>query len=212
MPSKAAPLPPIERRATPKLELRTEAGATVLRGYAAVFNAPSFDLGGFVEIIRPGAFARTLSDGGDILALAHHDTTRVLARRSAKSLTLSEDDHGLVVEIRLSDTTHAKDIAEDIRTGNIDAMSFGFRTRKDSWTRGATDGEPQIRELLDVDLHEVSPVAFPAYPDTSIALRSLEDAQQAALAAAQPPPIAPEILAAHQTLHRARLRLLAIEA
>lgn len=188
-----------ERRACKDLEMRSEGDSIILRGYAAVFDAPSQDLGGFIEIVRRGAFSRSLSDGAEILALAHHDTSRVLARRSARTLTLSEDDRGLVVEIRLANTTHARDIAEDIRAGNIDAMSFGFRTRKDSWTR-PDNGQNVTRELLDVDLHEVSPVAFPAYPDTSIALRSMPSAA----------PVAVDDAELRDRLSRARLRLLAL--
>jgi len=163
----------VERRALTGLEFRAaeDGKPATLRGYAAVFNKPSLDLGGFIEVVRKGAFSRALSDGSEILALAHHDTRLVLARRSAGTLTLTEDDVGLLVEIKLAETSHARDVAEDVRARNIEGMSFGFVTRRDAWTAGE-NGQPDVRELLDVELIEVSPVAIPAYPDTSIATRS----------------------------------------
>lgn len=149
----------------------------VLRGYAAVFNRESLDLGGFVEVIRKGAFASSLAGSGDILALAQHDTSRPLARRSAGTLKVEEDDTGLLVEIKLSDTTHAQDIRKDVESENIKGMSFGFSTRKAAWTVNRGTGIPDLRELLDVELFEVSPVTMPAYPDTTVALRSKPQAE-----------------------------------
>ncbi len=158
-------------------ELRAVDGKTgVLRGYAAVFDKPSLDLGGFIEVVRKGAFARSLASLGDILAFGYHDPSRPLARRSASTLSLSEDDAGLLVEIRLANTQLARDLVADIEHGNVKGMSFGFSTRKDLWTAGG-GGKPDLRELIDVDLFEVSAVSMPAYPDTSLALRSKPQAE-----------------------------------
>jgi HK97 family phage prohead protease len=170
--------PQLERRALSGIEIRAEDGKpAVLRGYAAVFDKRSLDLGGFTEVVRKGAFARSLAENSEILALAHHDSSKPLARRSAGTLTLTEDDTGLLVEIQLADTTAARDVAADIRARNIEGMSFGFSTRKDSWTRGAP-GELDLRELHDVQLFEVSAVTMPAYPDTSLAMRSRPQDEQ----------------------------------
>jgi HK97 family phage prohead protease len=162
-----------EIRALPGgFEIRTsDEGREVLAGYAAVFNSRSEDLG-FREIIRPGAFARSLASGADVYALADHDASRRLARTANGSLRLAEDERGLRVEIDLPDTTLGRDILADIRSGLLDSMSFGFSTREDKWTR---EGGENVRELIDVDLFEVSVVTFPAYRDTSIdvARRSL---------------------------------------
>jgi len=163
----------LERRAIEGIELRAEDGKPgVLSGYAVMFDKRSLDLGGFVEVVKPGAFTRSLKSGGDILALAHHDASKPLARRSAGTLSLTEDATGLLVSITLADTTAARDVAADVRAGNIKGMSFGFSTKQDKWTRGVGN-EPTLRELLDVDLHEVSAVTWPAYPDTSVAMRTL---------------------------------------
>lgn len=165
------------------LELRAKEGEkTTLRGYAAVFDKPSLDLGGFIEVVRKGAFARSLKETDDILAFAYHDPSKPLGRRSAGTLTLTEDDTGLLVEIQLADTTLARDVAADVAARNIEGMSFGFSTRKDSWT--ARMGQPDLRELLDVQLFEVSAVTMPAYPDTALALRSKPNAAPAVSAEA----------------------------
>jgi phage head maturation protease len=54
-------------------------------------------------------------------------------------------------------------------------MSFAFITKKDSWDK---EGDKNIRTLLDVDLHDVSAVTYPAYLNTEIGLRSLQYYQE----------------------------------
>lgn len=153
-----------------------------LVGYAAKFNSLSEDLGGFVEKIAPGAFARSLRDNKDIRAFADHDQGKLLARSKNETLKLAEDDTGLRVEIKLPKTTLGNDIRELVREGTLSQMSFGFRVRKDSW-------QGNVRTLLDVDLFEVSVVSIPAYKNTEIALRSK---------AAQDEAVAKEIAAEHE--------------
>lgn len=192
----------LEIRAHAKLELRDEGGVKKLVGYASVFNSRSVDLGGFVEIIRPGAFKRSLAEGADVRALVEHDPGRIIARNKAGNLKLAEDDRGLRVEIIPTDTSAGRDALENVRSGVLDAMSFGFFVQVEKWDFKA---EPALRELYDVDVDDVSIVAYPAYPKTEIALRSLELAKAAAgkeLA---------EAVAAQEARSR-RLRLLEIKA
>ena len=144
----------------------------VLRGYAAVFDSDSVFMG-FTERISQGAFTRTLAESNDVKALVEHETSNIIARTGNDSLTLREDDHGLYVEIRPNQSSTAQDLVENIRTGLLDSMSFGFHVVKDSWER--SEGQ-NIRTLLDVDLIEVSVVATPAYQASEIALRDLESA------------------------------------
>lgn len=156
----------IEKRAfdISSLEIRSEGAKLGLVGYAAPFDKLSVDLGGFREVIRRGAFSKTIQ-ADDIRSLWNHNSDHVLARNINKTLRLSEDDNGLKIEIDLPDTQFARDAAESIRRGDVSQMSFAFSTISDRW--GKQDGEEQ-RELLEVKLFEVSPVTFPAYPDTSI--------------------------------------------
>ena len=164
----------IERRAfgVVEIEVRAEGASPMIRGHAAVFEKLSEDLGGFREKIAPGAFANSLA--GDVRALFNHDANLVLGRTTAGTLRLSEDKKGLAVEIDPPDTETARHIMESMRRGDVTQMSFGFRTIKDQWERGAA-GKPDTRTLLDVELFDVSPVTFPAYPQTDVAVRSLSE-------------------------------------
>jgi HK97 family phage prohead protease len=155
----------------PDIELRSadgDDGPHVLVGYAALFDELSEDLGGFRERIAKGAFSKAI--GGDIRALFNHDPNLILGRTKAKTLFVDEDNRGLRAEMTLPNTSTARDLLESIRLGNVDQMSFGFRTRNDKWDE--IDGK-MVRTLLEVDLYDVSPVTFPAYPQTEIAKRSL---------------------------------------
>lgn len=161
----------LERRAlTAPLEVRAD-GQTVA-GYAAVFNSET-DIGGmFREKIAPGAFKPSLN--GDVRALWNHDSSHVLGRTKAGTLRLSEDERGLAVEIDLPDTQAGRDLRENMRLGNVDGMSFGFRVTKQAWDES---GDIPLRTIEEVELFEVSAVTFPAYEDTEIALRSLNEAK-----------------------------------
>jgi HK97 family phage prohead protease len=151
----------IEKRS---IALETTADPSIT-GYAIRFDSLSLDLGGFRERIAPGAFTRSLADtGNDVLAYWNHNPDMPLGRRSAGTLSLSEDQTGVRVEIKPDDTTHGTDAWKSVRSGTVKGMSFGFRTVKDNWAR--VSGE-WIRTLLDADLVEVSPTPAPAYPATT---------------------------------------------
>jgi uncharacterized protein len=158
-----------EIRTFPLSELRVDGDKKPkIVGYASVFNQKSDDLGGFREIVKPGAFSKTISES-DIRALFNHDPNYVLGRKKTGTLELSEDEHGLRIAINPPETTWAKDLLTSIRRGDIDQMSFGFKTIKDDWEK--RDGE-NIRSLSEVRLFDISPVTFPAYPQTSVEARS----------------------------------------
>lgn len=154
----------IEVRAQGEGESRT------LSGYAALFDVESHDLGGFIEIIRPGAFSKTLSEA-DIRALKNHNSDYVLGRTKSGTLRLVEDQKGLRVEIDVPDAQWAIDLVESIERGDVDQMSFSFRTVRDRLTHN--EEGPDLRELLEVKLFEVSPVTWPAYEETEISVREL---------------------------------------
>ena len=142
-----------------------------IKGYAARFNTLSEDLGGFREKIDPGAFSKSLAGGADVRALVNHDPNLVLGRNTAGTLNITENKTGLKVAITPPDTQAGRDITTSIERGDIDGMSFGFRTITDKWER--VDDE-EIRTLKEVELHDVSAVTYPAYADTSVAVRSLD--------------------------------------
>ena len=166
-----------------KVEIRADAdGSSYIDGYASVFNKDSLDLGGFIETVNPEAFNRTLTENPDVRALFNHDSSELLGRTVSKTLTLTVDDRGLRMSLRLPNTGKGPYVKEMISRGDLSQMSFGFITRKDKWDFSST---PNRRELLDVDLFEVSPVTFPSYPDTSLAVRSMELAKTNTLSAEQ---------------------------
>jgi len=156
------------------VELRTvDGGGNVAAGYAALFDIPA-DIGGaWTEVIARGTFSKALD--GDVLALVDHDYGRVIGRSTAGTLRLSEDQHGLAVEIDLPDTSDGRDLAVQLRRKDIKGMSFGFRVTHDEWDETVS---PPKRTIHEVDLIEVSAVARPAYPDTELGMRSLEAARK----------------------------------
>jgi HK97 family phage prohead protease len=166
----------MERRLV-EMEVETrdaESGGVTLRGYAAVFDKWSVDLGGFREKILPGAFKRTL-ETADVRALWNHDPAVVLGRTRNNTLRVVEDDHGLRVEIDPPRGGLFDGLVENVRRGDVTGMSFAFTVNEDAW-----DGKRTQRMLRDVNLHEVSLATFPAYPQTDIAVRSvtLEDYEE----------------------------------
>jgi len=146
-----------------------------ISGHAAVFNKSSQDLGGFVERVAPGAFAKTISQA-DVRALFNHDPNMILGRSRAGvgTLRLGEDSQGLSYDVSLDRRqSYANDVAIAIERGDITQSSFGFRTIADSWDR-TDDGYP-LRTLTEVSLNngDVSPVTYPAYLDADVAARAL---------------------------------------
>jgi HK97 family phage prohead protease len=158
---------------TTSAELRAE-GNGRLRGHAAVFDVEA-DLGGFLESIKPGAFARAIRERQDVRALLNHNTDLVLGRTAAGTLTLAEDQVGLLFDCTLPDTQVARDLRTSVARGDINECSFGFIPRKQTWSRTKdADGNPiDRRELVDLDLFDVSVVTYPAYSQTSVSARSL---------------------------------------
>lgn len=162
----------IEKR-TNALELRfsqTNSGQTIA-GYAAVFNSPT-DIGGyFEEVIAPGAFADWLTGGNDVLALYSHELERLLGRRSAGTLRINEDNRGLAIEIDLPDTSDGRDVGVLVSRGDLKGMSFGFVATREEWDETRN---PPRRTIMTAEVYEVTVTAMPAYPDTEVAMRSLE--------------------------------------
>jgi HK97 family phage prohead protease len=162
----------LERRAFTMSELRVETrdGKPLIEGHAAVFNQKA-DIFGFTEEVAPGAFRDSIGTD-DIRALFNHDSNFVLGRNRSKTLELAEDERGLFISNRPPETQWARDLLVSIERGDINQMSFGFRTLEDAWQ--TVDGVPH-RTLKRVQLFDVSPVTFPAYPqtDVGVAMRSM---------------------------------------
>lgn len=144
-----------------------------IRGMAIVFNKPSLDLGGFVEVIAPEAIDRTFREGLDVRALVDHDSSKILGRLKAGTLAMTKTTRGLQVVIDPPHTTVANDIMESMDRGDVTGMSFAFRVLQDTWNEASN---PILRTVTDMRVSEVSIVTFPAYPatDVQVAQRSLQ--------------------------------------
>src|SRR5579862_5746641 len=104
-----------------------------LYGTAAAYNSLSKDLGGFREVIRPGAFKRALDNGGhglegeDVKCLFNHDFNHVLGRTSNGTLKLSDSPEGLRFRCQLDPNQQAhRDLHASIKRGDINECSFAF--------------------------------------------------------------------------------------
>lgn len=157
-------------------EIRIGEGDTPNRFVGMIpFMTPSVDLGGLIERITPTAFTTTIKNGQDVRALVDHDPAKLLGRTSNQTLRMVETANGLAVEIDIPDVSYARDMRELVRRRDVKHLSFGFRVRGGAaGQRFVKEGGTTVRELLDVDLREVSIVAQPAYVDTSVALRSAQ--------------------------------------
>jgi HK97 family phage prohead protease len=164
------------------LEIRQGEGqAPTIAGYAVVFDSWSevmIDSRGrpFRERIAPAAFDRALSAGPDIRALWNHNSDLPLGRTRNGTLRVAKDGSGLRFELQPPSTSWGVDAVESIRRGDVSGMSFAFSAKRDggdTWAKPGADGVAE-RTLLDADLYELSPVTFPAYPATQVAVRSVE--------------------------------------
>jgi len=192
-----------------RIERRAEGDQATpyLVGYAAVFNEwtqlYSSDSWVWREIIRPGAFAAAIAERQDVRALLNHDPNFVLGRSTSGTLALSERDMGLLQETRLSASQTINDlVVTPIERGDISGMSFSFQVRNGNSGQTTVDkGDGTLiikrageriteymkgdtlytdRELLSVDLFDVTVATYPAYAGTSVGLRAGSDLDFAA--------------------------------
>lgn len=172
-----------ERRFTPgRVEVRAAAAEKrTIGGYAAKFNKPSHNLGGFIEVINPSAFNDSRGrDWPDVLARYNHDDNLLLGTTSARTLRLDVDGTGLVYEVDVPQSRG--DVFELVQRGDVAKSSFAFRVvgdDGDEW--GLSDQNFPQRTLKSVQLVDVAPVNIPAYLDTDTGLRSLAAKMQAPL-------------------------------
>lgn len=160
---------PIDEKRTiaySNLEVRAEGDGNTLVGYAAVFDSPSEPMP-FIEYVKRGAFSKTINDGADVRLLIDHEGVP-LARSKSGTLALEEDERGLRVEAELDPSNpDAARIISAMKRGDLNQMSFAFKTIKDNWSDDRT-----VRELREVQLFDVSVVTFPAYEQTVAELRN----------------------------------------
>lgn len=181
-------VPIMERRTTTQ---RADVNGQTIMGYAAVFNSPSEDLGGFIEYIAPGAFDSVMND--DVRGFYNHDYNYLLGRASSGTLRLSTDERGLRYEIDLPNTTYANDLIELMRRGDVKESSFAFMIESDSWS---VKNKQNIRTITKISrLIDVAPVVIPAYPaaTSQLVTRALNTDAEVQTSVADPEPTGLEI-------------------
>lgn len=129
----------------------------------------------FVEAIDKEAFKDSIASR-NVVGLWSHDTSQVLGNTKSGTLRLENTETELRFELDIPNTTVGNDAWELIQRGDVDGVSFGMRVTKDKWTsEKREDKRIYKRMILNAELYEISPVAFPAYPANEVAARSLED-------------------------------------
>lgn len=128
-----------------------------------------------VEQIASGAFDESLVNRG-VVGLWSHDTSQVLGNTKSGSLRIFNTKSELRFELDIPNTTVGNDAWELIKRGDVDGVSFGMKVTKDKWS-SEKRGEEKIykRSILNAELFEISPVAFPAYPSNEVSARSFDD-------------------------------------
>ena len=155
-----------------------DGGDLFIEGYFSVFNSPYELWEGATEIIKPGAFSNCLSQ--DVRALINHDSTLVLGRTRAGTLTLKQDERGLWGSVKINrEDGDAMNLYARVQRGDVDQCSFGFNIKRETFVD--LGGDQYRWEIEEVDpLYEVSVCTFPAYQETGVAARQkeLEDIQK----------------------------------
>lgn len=154
-----------------------ESASRTIVGYAATFENWSEPIyGWFKEKIARDAFSEC--DMSDVIACFNHNPENLLARTASETLTLSVDDRGLKFSFEAPNTTLGNDILEQVRRGDISKCSFRFIVKEDAWVYAdETNGmEYDERTILKVSkVYDVALVVYPAYKDTEVSVRHLEE-------------------------------------
>jgi hypothetical protein len=166
----------LEYRAYDMMDVKVDKEKRIIEGRAVVYNSMSNELrtttgDKFKEIIRAGALTDSLAKN-DILAFKEHNPEMLLGRKSAGTLMLEDRQDGLYVRINVPETSYGEDTLVSAQRGDLKGFSFGFNSPKaKTYSRS---GE-KIREISSLNLREVSVVANPAYPETSLTVIRSED-------------------------------------
>ena len=149
-------------------QTREENGNLYIDGYFSVFGSKYWLWKDAYETIEAGAF--DLETDRDVRALVNHDTTLVLGRTTAGTLTLKADDKGLWGSVLINPKDQdAVNLYERVKRGDVTQCSFGFDILEQDVEYAK--GLPTVWRIQKVKLYEVTVATFPAYEDTSVEAR-----------------------------------------
>jgi HK97 family phage prohead protease len=154
----------------------------VLVGISPPWDSLSVDLGGFREKFAPTAFDglvdRAPNDHRgkiDVPFLFDHQSHLISGRTTNGRLEIRKDLKGLGYRHTPVDTTHGRDLVKLVEDRTVTGASFAFTAAPDgeTWTEDAKGNV--IRTVFRASgLFDISAVTYPAYPQSSIGLRSIE--------------------------------------
>lgn len=133
----------------------------------------------FNEVVKQGAFTRSLKSGKEIPLLLEHDYEKRLADNKSNTLTLTEDQIGLRFDAEIRD----KEVYEKVKSKQINNCSFGFLPIEQEFEDVTNLREK--RYLKDIELLEISLVENPAYAGSLVEVRNLNEQEQKALEEAE---------------------------
>lgn len=154
-----------------------------ITGYGIVFDKPSQILKMRDKMGRVREFEEIISkeavnnvDFSNLVCMLNHKYT--LGKRSRGTMSIEIDDFGVKYSVKLPNTSKGNDTREDIINGNLEGSSFQFVLDKegDAWDMTRTPIRRCIKKFSEI--LEMGPVYFPAYPDTTVAMRSLEKSEE----------------------------------
>ena len=164
----------------------TDSDKKIIEGYGLLFNKPSHPLSSngirFIETISKEA-VKDINFEDDIRLLLNHDSSQVLARTKAGNLKIEVDDIGVKFRAELNNTSFANDTYENLKVGNVNQTSFAFELPDSGGDSVRFNKEESIYERTIKKfkkISEISVVSFPAYEDTSVYVRSIEEANKEA--------------------------------
>jgi Escherichia/Staphylococcus phage prohead protease len=165
----------IENRRFAGFEMRevTDKPGTIaeMNGQAVVYRSLSVEMFGFREKFEPRTFAECLARTGcDLRALVDHNSSLLLGRQSAGTLRIFDTDTALGSSIDVPDVSYGRDVVVSVKRRDMTGMSFSFDEQEDTWEFNE-DGTI-VRTVRKADIYEVTVTGFPAYPETSVDVRS----------------------------------------
>jgi uncharacterized protein len=156
-----------------------ENGKKFITGYAARFDIKSRLLTErgqtFYEIIEKGAFTDVLSQNPDVIANINHNRGQIMARTKSGTLSLSQDEKGLIYRFEVPNVSYANDVYELIKRGDMFESSFAFNVSDKNYQKTSVPNDFPLRTLSKIDkLYDVAIVVDGAYSNTDVVARDLE--------------------------------------
>lgn len=146
-----------------------------ISGIGIIYNSETEIIPGVYELIRPGAFSKSLNRFRELKCFINHDPSQILSTtKSNPPLEITDNEESLNFRSPIPETTYGKDLAINVGMGNISGASFSFMINEGGDKLSMDDSGNYHREILSAEIYEIGPVTNPAYQQTTVSLRSRE--------------------------------------